>query len=216
MNPAKPAGLVQRRLRTLASRLLLSDGLERLRLARIKRRFARGRVAELPFFFSFDDPYFPTAAPAVLSLANRYRVRVEWLPTFMPMAADAPQGAQRKAYALQDARRETGLDLKAPAAEAVRDAARMAAALPDAERGAWIAEMAGALWLGKPRPADVPHDVQKCDRILAANAAKRARLKHYDSGMILFAGEWFWVFGRMDYLEERLTEAGLDLRSAAL
>lgn len=209
MNPAIPAGLVQRRLRTLASRLLLSDGLERLRIARIKRRYANGRVAELPFFFSFDDPYFSTVAPAVQLLSLNYRVHVEWLPTFMPMSADAPQASQRIAYALRDARRETGLNLQPPPPETARSAARMAAALPDSERGAWIVEMAAALWQGKPRPADVTHDAGKCDRILATNAAKRTRLKHYDPGMILFAGEWFWVFGRMDYLEERLTEAGL-------
>lgn len=40
--------------------------------------------------------------------------------------------------------------------------------------------------------------------------AKRRKLGHYLSGMFCFEGEWYWGVDRLNYLEERLAEAGLD------
>jgi 2-hydroxychromene-2-carboxylate isomerase len=50
---------------------------------------------------------------------------------------------------------------------------------------------------------------------LAVGAAERARLGHYLGGMLNFEGEWYWGVDRLNHLEERLAERGLDRRPGA-
>lgn len=87
--------------------------------------------------------------------------------------------------------------------------ARDAAPEPDllaayAQRDARL--LAAAYGLPAPQPAVETASAET----LAAGAALRARLGHYQGAMFEYQGEWFWGLDRLHYLEARLARAGLD------
>jgi 2-hydroxychromene-2-carboxylate isomerase len=92
---------------------------------------------------------------------------------------------------------------------AVPPPARDAAPEPDmlaayAQRDAAL--LAKAYGLPTPQPEAETASAET----LAAGAALRAKLGHYQGAMFEYQGEWFWGLDRLHYLETRLARAGLD------
>jgi 2-hydroxychromene-2-carboxylate isomerase len=176
------------------------------------------------YFHQVDDPYSHLSAQLLAPLAARYKVKlVTWLVP-APDKAAAPEYELLAAYGRRDAARvarEYGLDFPddapAPDPQLVRRVTALLAKAAGSEGFAALAVAAGrALWTG-----DVPavgrlreqHGVAgetDMDAALVRGAAMRRKLGHYLSGMFHFEGEWYWSVDRLNYLEERLMEAGLD------
>lgn len=207
------------------SSLLTSRGLRnfRRRAHALRRRLA-GHTPTVHYFHQVDDPYSHLSAQLLAPLAARYKVKlVPWLVP-APDKAAAPEYELLAAYGRRDAARvarEYGLDFPddapAPDPQLVRRVTALLAKAAGSEGFAALAVAAGrALWTG-----DVPavgrrqelHGVageKDTEAALAKGAAMRRKLGHYLSGMFHFEGEWYWSVDRLNYLEERLMEAGLD------
>jgi 2-hydroxychromene-2-carboxylate isomerase len=70
-----------------------------------------------------------------------------------------------------------------------------------------------ALWGGdRERLRELAADGRFGPAAAAAGNAERARLGHYLSAMLYFEGEWYWGVDRLNHLEERLADLGLDSR----
>lgn len=207
------------------SSLLTSRGLRNFRRgAHALRRRLSGRMPTVHYFHQVDDPYSHLSAQLLAPLAARYKVKlVTWLVP-APDKAAAPEYELLAAYGRRDAARvarEYGLDFPddapAPDPQLVRRVTALLAKAAGSEGFAALAVAAGrALWTG-----DVPavgrlreqHGVAgetDMDAALVRGAAMRRKLGHYLSGMFHFEGEWYWSVDRLNYLEERLMEAGLD------
>lgn len=207
------------------SSLLTSRGLRNFRRgAHALRRRLAGRTPTVHYFHQMDDPYSHLSAQLLAPLAARYKVKlVTWLVP-APDKAAAPEYELLAAYGRRDAARvarEYGLDFPddapAPDPQLVRRVTALLAKAAGSEGFAALAVAAGrALWTG-----DVPavgrlreqHGVAgetDMDAALVRGAAMRRKLGHYLSGMFHFEGEWYWSVDRLNYLEERLMEAGLD------
>jgi 2-hydroxychromene-2-carboxylate isomerase len=64
-------------------------------------------------------------------------------------------------------------------------------------------------------PAPTPEAETASTETLAAGAALRAKLGHYQGAMFEYQREWFWGLDRLHYLEARLARAGLDRQRGA-
>jgi 2-hydroxychromene-2-carboxylate isomerase len=207
------------------SSILTSRGLRNFRRAlHALRRRLTGRAPTVHYFHQADDPYSHLAAQLLAPLAARYKVSfVTWVVP-APEKAAAPEYELLAAYGRRDAARlarEYGLEFPegaaAPDPQLVRRATALLAKAAGSEGFAALAVAAGrALWAGDSAALDRLQEEHGAagDKEMAAALAKgdqmRRKLGHYLSGMFAFEGEWYWGVDRLNYLEERLTEAGLD------
>eukprot|EP00127_Corallochytrium_limacisporum_P002348 Clim_evm1s111 gene=Clim_evmTU1s111 len=74
-------------------------------------------------------------------------------------------------------------------------------------------EAAKAMWTGDEATlkSRTPFDVTdtEAQKTLDENAKERDNAGHYFSGMLYYAGEWYWGIDRMYFLEDRLQDLGL-------
>ena len=174
----------------------------------------------IDYFHQVDDPYSHLMAQMLVPLAERYGVKVRpWLVP-PPDDAAAPERERLGAYALRDAARladEHGLKFptgaRRPERTAVREAAAtLAEALLEPDFAERATVVGAALWSGGCVGGRLGGDGATA---LALGAAERERLGHYLGGMLNFEGEWYWGVDRLNHLEERLGERGLDSRAGA-
>lgn len=159
------------------TRLITSSRLERTRRSAFAiRRKLLGHAATVHYFHQPEDPYSELLAVCLPTLQSCYAVSIVSHVVPPPDAAAAP-------------------DLERLSAWSLRDAKRLASALPALQPLIGT----GALAL----PASVT--------ALAEGAALRKQLGHYLGGTLYFEGEWYWGVDRLHYLEARLTEAGLQV-----
>ncbi|MBX3504870.1 MAG: DsbA family protein [Parvibaculum sp.] len=207
------------------SSLLTSRGLRNFRrgLHAARRRLA-GRTPAVHYFHQVEDPYSHLSVQMLSALSARYKVKiVTWLVP-APDKAAAPEYELLAAYGRRDAARvarEYGLEFPegapAPDPQLVRRASALLAKAAGTEGFAALAVAAGrALWagdgaaLGRLQEQQGVASEKETTATLAKGAAMRKKLGHYLSGMFHFEGEWYWSVDRLNYLEERLTQAGLD------
>lgn len=200
-------------LKAIVMRLVTSTVTSDWARALNRRRHRKGRPV-IDYFHQVDDPYSHLVIQLLPKLLERYRVgaRVWLVPP--PDDAAAPERERLNLYAVRDAARlaaRYGLEFpdsaRRPEAAAI-SAANGALADHLEDVGAFCrraTEVGSALWTGSPIvAADGAADV------LAEGAAERARLGHYLGGMLYFEGEWFWGVDRINHLEGRLRDRGLD------
>ncbi|MBO6634053.1 DsbA family protein [Parvibaculum sp.] len=208
-----------------ASSLLTSRALRNTRRALFAlRRRLTGGTPTVHYFHQADDPYSHVAVQMLAPLRERYRVAIKVWLVAPPDEAAAPEMELLKSYGRRDAARlarEYGLDF--PEGAAAPDpalAARCTALLAQAIRKKSFTEIAvasgRALWTGDEAALSALEkehgaaSARDTERAVARGTAKRRKLGHYLSGMFCFEGEWYWGVDRLNYLEERLAEAGLD------
>lgn len=205
-----------------ATSFLTSRALRDFRRARQARK-RKGGTPVVHYFHQPDDPYSHLAAQALDALARRYRVDFRFWLVSAPDDAAAPEREKLKHYALRDAprvAREYGFAFPAnaslPDAALVERSARILAAALAANRFAEAATRVGnALWRRDEEALGIlatEFDAKGADAFgaIAEGDAARAKFGHYLSGMFYFEGEWYWGIDRLNHLEERLAEIGLD------
>lgn len=185
------------------------------------RRRLSGAPPTIRYFHQVDDPYSHLAAQMLAPLIARYRVALEVYLVPPPDDAAAPERERLRAYGVRDAvrlARAYGLDFpsdaRLPSPETVMLATRRLAANLAPHAFAELVPVVGATWTGAnldPTGA-VPSEV--AEATLERGRALRAALGHYLGGMFQFEGEWYWGVDRLNHLEERLSELGLDRAEA--
>jgi 2-hydroxychromene-2-carboxylate isomerase len=185
------------------------------RIAGSRDPLARLRAGPaLELYYEAGDPHSQLCAALARRLLPRLQcgLRIHLVPP--PDASTYPEEARQRAFAAVDAARLApchGLPVPVTMDEAQRASlqTRLAAVGDDAE--AFLAVERDALdaiarghaisRAALPPSADLP-------KLLQANAARRQRLGHYLPAMWQYRGEWFWALDRLDFLRDRLAEAG--------
>ena len=207
-------------LGTLVASLVSSAALRDLRrLLASRRRRLGGRSAEVHYFHQVDDPYSHLLVQLLPALQARYRIELHVHLVPAPDDSAAPDRARLQAWSRRDAQllaEQAGLDFADAGAQPEparqRQAEGLLAAALQAGRFLELAPLIGR-WLWQQ--AEAPHDLQPLPasvvgELLAAGATRRTRLGHYLGGTLYFESEWFWGLDRLDFLQARLQEAGLN------
>lgn len=207
------------------SSFITSRGLRNFRrgIHALRRRLS-GRAPTVHYFHQADDPYSHLAAQLLEPLAARYKVKIVTWVVPAPEKAAAPEYELLAAYGRRDAARvarEYGLEFPeaapAPDPQLVRRVTALLAKAAGSGGFAALAVAAGrALWvgdsaaLGRLQEERGVAGEKDTAAALKRGDQMRRKLGHYLSGMFCFEGEWYWGVDRLNYLEERLMEAGLD------
>jgi 2-hydroxychromene-2-carboxylate isomerase len=207
-------------LRTQLIAILVSEPVLRLRrrLAEAKRRLtARPHVVSV--FLGLDDPYSALLAHYLPSLAECYDIELRYYLTDALGGAYQPRAEMLAAYAEEDCRRvarELGMPFldrgNAPPVEH-RRALIDSLAQDDSLETEKLLEAIGLYWRGDAE--SVARRVEGLeltgvgDDLIAGNRKILARMGHYSSAMLHYAGEWYWGVDRMHFLTERLDALGL-------
>ena len=206
---------------TAISSLLTSPGLRDARrfLASLSRQLT-GSPAQVHYFHQADDPYSHLVAQLLPGLLARYQVELQ--VHLVPMPADnaAPDRQRLQSWSRCDAAllaTQAGLNFadsgRQPTPEQLATAQALLAAAQQqgsfvhhAPRiGDWLWQQQGELPRGlNPLPAE------QVAQVLEQGAALRKQLGHYLGATLFFESEWFWGLDRLDYLQERLQQAGLN------
>lgn len=185
------------------------------RRARAERRRVRaGGPHVVEYFHQVDDPYSHLAVQALGRIRSRYDIELR--PWLVGEPADwaAPERERLIAYARSDAARlarRADLDFRDPGrqpapAQVAAAAGRLAAVLESSDFFDVAQSVGGAMWSGRELTGG-PHSGHATEAI-EAGTARRARLGHFMSGMLHYAGEWYWGVDRLHYLETRLAALG--------
>tara|TARA_R110000824_G_scaffold118960_15_gene272342 strand:- start:34567 stop:35871 length:1305 start_codon:yes stop_codon:yes gene_type:complete len=184
------------------------------------RRRIRGQKPTVHYFHQPDDPYSHVAAQTLDALSTRYKIALKpWLVS-APDDAAAPEREKLRHYALRDAARvarQYGYDFPDNATlpeTSISNACAnaLSAALSQGTFFETVVSTGKALWHGDAAAlAALPalSDKETAKAIKAGDGQRRA-FGHYLSGMFYFEGEWYWGVDRLNHLEERLQEMGLD------
>lgn len=206
---------------TAVSSVLTSPALRDTRrlLASAKRRLT-GSAAQMHYFHQTDDPYSHLLVQLLPGLLERYRVELQVHLVPAPEDSAAPDRARLQGWSRRDAERlaaRTGLELtdhgQQPVAERLEVAeGLLAAALEQGKFVHYAARVSQWLW---NEQEDLPKGLSplpasEVAQLLKEGAALRKRLGHYLGGTLYFESEWFWGLDRLDYLQERLEQAGLN------
>ena len=186
------------------------------------RRRLNGATPTVRYFHQVDDPYSHLAAQMLVPLMTRYGIALEVYLVPSPDDAAAPERQRLQAYGLRDAvrlARAYGLEFppgaRLPSPETTMLATRRLAANPEPQAFAARAQAIGAaLWTGGDVDPDGAVRPEVAAKILERGRVLREKLGHYLGGMFQFEGEWYWGVDRLNHLEQRLRELGLD-RAAA-
>jgi 2-hydroxychromene-2-carboxylate isomerase len=192
--------------------------------------------ARLDFFYSFRSPYSYLSAPRAFALPERFDVSLAFRGVIpMAMRGEAVPRAKRL-HTLRDAAREArrlgmpfghihdpigrgALRCLAVSEHAV-DAGRVREFVLAAGRGIWseavdvssdaglqaVCERAGLSW---EECAAALENEELLARV-QANTDELAGLGHWGVPVFVFAGELFWGQDRIEDLERRLRDAGLE------
>jgi 2-hydroxychromene-2-carboxylate isomerase len=203
----RAAGWIRRRVSPRLSSWLISEK----RIDASYRHYARRRdgLPELEFFFRVDDPRSLLMLQVLETLVARHRVNIvpRVVQTLPLWAHPAPELAAN--WNLADAAQlasHYGLHwsegMRQPSAERARELATRLAG--EEEFSAFCAGASIAcreLWLGQQPTVELG---EAQPRALAANEARLAQLKFYDSAAVYFEGEWYAGLDRLGYLDRRL------------
>ena len=189
------------------------------RQARRRQRALRARpdgAHVVQYFHQVDDPYSHLAAQALAELHERYAIQIELHLVHRPADWAAPERALLADWARRDAAllaERAGLmfapRVTAPDPEACRAAiAEIRAAGPGIAALVSAIRAGEALWAGDLPPAAVAAAGQ-IEAALQAGTGRRNALGHFMSGMVYFAGDWYWGVDRLHHLERHLRALGL-------
>ncbi|GAB5380696.1 MAG: hypothetical protein Alis3KO_20280 [Aliiglaciecola sp.] len=70
--------------------------------------------------------------------------------------------------------------------------------------------MLSDLHLGKPAPNMLITDTEQALKHLDVNQSRQMKLGHYSPATLYFCGDWYWGVDRIDHLENRLIELGIN------
>jgi 2-hydroxychromene-2-carboxylate isomerase len=186
-----------------------------------RRRRLSGKPHTVIIFLELDDPYSYLLSRHIPDLQNRYDVEVEIHLTQALGDAFRPHADLLAVYAETDCARlarEMGIPFldkgKTPPVEHRR-------ALIDALAGneqhvsfdADVLEAIGLYWRGDAqgvaRRVSGAELGAKGDLLLQRSQELLAKLGHYNTATVNYAGEWYWGVDRLHYLTDRLDALGV-------
>jgi 2-hydroxychromene-2-carboxylate isomerase len=178
-------------------------------------------------FLELDDPYSYLLSRHIPDLQNRYDIELQIHLTQALGEAYRPHADMLAVYAEKDCARlarEMGIPFldkgQTPPVEHRR-------ALIDALAGneqedsfdEEVLEAIGLYWRGDTqgvaRRVSGAELSGQGDLLLQRNQELLAKLGHYETAMINYAGEWYWGVDRLHYLTDRLDELGVRKTDAA-
>lgn len=220
---------IRSRLQPLVTQWMTSDLLLRTRRQGLEtwRRLA-GYPHRVGVWLRADDPYSYLLVQALRQFRNEFPElmwQVHWLRGSDPETTPAPDRLAR--FALQDCQRlarwaDLGLPLQAP--DVAPDPAQVAhvepllvaqASLPDADPLATANAWLQALWQGDDRQLATLAEglarpsAEVVDRHFDDSRQLQRAQGHYHSGMLHYAGEWYWGIDRLGHLADRLLTLGV-------
>ncbi|MGB5258217.1 MAG: DsbA family protein [Woeseiaceae bacterium] len=210
---------LKRRMRLSSVNLLLSPSSRRaMRSLREARRRALRRPHVVSAFLQLDDPYSYLLAHYLPSLASHYDIDLR-LHLCEARGDDYQPAPEMLAeYAIYDCARlarELGIPFldkgSSPPVEHRLSMLDMIASCDgDAVFEDELLQALKVFWRGDAEAAarrSAGADIRGVSAAVIARSQKRqARLGHYNSAMLHYAGEWFWGVDRLHYLVQRLEQ----------
>jgi 2-hydroxychromene-2-carboxylate isomerase len=212
-------------MRTVTTLMTSPNLRQGARQTRAMVRKLKGARPTVHYFHEAVDPYSHLAAQALGQFTARYDVDLACHLVPAPIKAAAPEPEKLAGWGVRDSAllaTAHGLDFPANAAlpsEEMADLANRAltAALEGGTFLADVVKIGSALWsndktslssltLATPEAAKTQQD---------AGEALRLSLGHYLGATFQFEGEWYWGIDRLHFLENRLTQQGLDRTGGA-
>ena len=196
-------------------------------------------LEEVKMYSDYKSPYAFLAFDAAFELANRYRIRVRWIPFQLRLKGSGQRSVYSEykvKYSYMDARRwankRGGIILKGPLKIYDTTPALIGGLFAEKEQRLLdFSRAAFARFFQREFEADQPDaDASLIAELGMSESGYRAYLAgegaaDYERAqqeaaadhifgvpMFILRGETFWGYDRMGLLEERLTESGLALR----
>jgi 2-hydroxychromene-2-carboxylate isomerase len=188
-----------------------------------KYRLAKGGQHIVEYFHQLDDGYSFLAAQVLQALCQRYDIELRCHLVTGPTGNNSVEPELLRQLSQYDANLiapHYGLaslgDNQLPDQKTIQRAQSILAAQSSADFAALAVDVSAALWAGDKamlsKLAEQYGSVsaQQCQEHVTAGNARRAELKHYSGAMFYYGGEWYWGIDRLHYLEQRLSELGVD------
>ena len=188
-----------------------------------KYRLAKGGQHIVEYFHQLDDGYSFLAAQVLQALCQRYDIELRCHLVTGPTGNNSVEPELLRQLSQYDANLiapHYGLaslgDNQLPDQKTIQRAQSILAAQSSADFAALAVDVSAALWAGDKamlsKLAEQYGSVsaQQCQAHVIAGNARRAELKHYSGAMFYYGGEWYWGIDRLHYLEQRLSELGVD------
>ena len=188
-----------------------------------KYRLAKGGQHIVEYFHQLDDGYSFLAAQVLQALCQRYDIELRCHLVTGPTGNNSVEPELLRQLSQYDANLiapHYGLaslgDNPLPDQKTIQRAQSILAAQSSADFAALAVDVSAALWAGDKamlsKLAEQYGSVsaQQCQEHVTAGNARRAELKHYSGAMFYYGGEWYWGIDRLHYLEQRLSELGVD------
>jgi 2-hydroxychromene-2-carboxylate isomerase len=204
-------------------KLINPQRLAKQRLKVEKRRVAKGDQHIVEYFHQLDDGYSYLAAQVLQSLCQRYDIELRCYLVTGPAGNNSVEPELLRQLSQYDANLiapHHGLEPpganQLPDQEMIQRAQSILAAQSSADFAALAVDVSAALWAGdkamlsKLAEQHGSVSAQQCQAHVTAGNARRAELKHYSGAMFYYGDEWYWGIDRLHYLEQRLSELGID------
>ena len=188
-----------------------------------KYRLAKGGQHIVEYFHQLDDGYSFLAAQVLQALCQRYDIELRCHLVTGPTGNNSVEPELLRQLSQYDANLiapHYGLaslgDNPLPDQKTIQRAQSILAAQSSADFAALAVDVSAALWAGdkamlsKLAEQHGSVSAQQCQEHVTAGNARRAELKHYSGAMFYYGGEWYWGIDRLHYLEQRLSELGVD------
>ncbi len=192
-----------------------------------RRRRLSGKPHTVVVFLELDDPYSYLLSRHIPDLQNRYDIELEIHLTQALGGAYRPQADMLAVYAEQDCARlarEKGIPFldkgQTPPVEHRRALIDALAGSEQKESFAEeVLEAIGIYWRGDTegvaRRVSGAELSDQGDLLLQRSQELLAKLGHYETATINYAGEWYWGVDRLHHLTDRLDELGARKADAA-
>ena len=204
-------------------KLIKPQRIVKQRLKVEKHRLAKGGQHIVEYFHQLDDGYSFLAAQVLQALCQRYDIELRCHLVTGPAGNNSVEPELLRQLSQYDANLiapHHGLEPpganQLPDQEMIQRAQSILAAQSSADFAALAVDVSAALWAGdkamlnKLAEQHGSVSAQQCQAHVTAGNARRAELKHYSGAMFYYGGEWYWGIDRLHYLEQRLSELGVD------
>ena len=204
-------------------KLIKPQRIVKQRLKVEKHRLAKGGQHIVEYFHQLDDGYSFLAAQVLQALCQRYDIELRCHLVTGPAGNNSVEPELLRQLSQYDANliaphhgfEPPGAN-QLPDQEMIQRAQSILAAQSSADFAALAVDVSAALWAGdkamlsKLAEQHGSVSAQQCQAHVTAGNARRAELKHYSGAMFYYGGEWYWGIDRLHYLEQRLSELGVD------
>lgn len=186
----------------------------RRRWAARKRKLLR-RQPTLTVFIHINDPYSYILLQVLPRFVRRFHLKLVIKPILERQSDMFPEPKMWQSYALQDAQFLAKIyELNAPKEIALDDEQLELASRKLLEKGDNVLEMLKVYEQCYNNEMTSDRSIANPVSQLRENEQLLKKLGHYSSAMIYFESEWYWGVDRLDHLERRLNELGLNASPA--